>query len=59
MDRKKVTIYQKIKVLTLLQDGFTYEKIRDQLCVSNGCITNIAKKEESKLPLKNRPGRGR
>ena len=59
MGRKKITIYQKIKVLTLLQVGFTYEKIRDQLGVSNGCITNVAKTEKSKLPLKNRPGEGR
>ena len=59
MDRKKITIYQKIKVRTRLQAGFTYEKIRHQLGVSNGCITNVAKKEESKLPLKNRPGQDR
>ena len=59
MGRKKITIYQKRKILTLLREGFTYEKIRDQLGVSNGCITNVAKTEKSKLPLKNRPGRGR
>ena len=59
MDRRKITIYQKIKVLTLLQAGFTYERIRDQLGVSNGCITNVAKTEKSKLPLKNRPGQVR
>ena len=59
MGRKKITIYQKIKVLTLLQAGCTYEKIRNQLGVSNGCISNVAKKEKLKLPLKSRPGQGR
>ncbi|CAF1445740.1 unnamed protein product [Rotaria sp. Silwood1] len=39
--------------------GFTYENIRHQLVVSNGCISNIAKKEKLKLPLENRPGQGR
>ena len=43
MDRKKITIYQKLKIFILLQAGFTYEKIRDQLDVSNGCITNVEK----------------
>ena len=59
MSRKKITIYQKIKVFTLLQADFTYEKICDQLGASNGCITNIAKKGESKLPLRNRPDQDR
>ena len=59
MGRKKIPLYQKVKVLTLLQVDFTYEKIRDQLGVSNGCITNVAKKEESKLPSKIRPGQSR
>jgi transposase len=59
MGRKKVTVYQKIQALTLLQAGFTYENIRNQLGVSNGCISNIAKKEKSKLSLENRPGQGR
>ena len=58
MGGKKTTTYQKIKILTLSQASFTYEKIRDQLGVSNGCITNVAKKEVSKLPLKNRPDQG-
>jgi transposase len=59
MGRKKVTVYQKIQALTLLQAGFTYENIRNQLGVSSGCISNIAKKEKSKLSLENRPGQGR
>ncbi|CAF4553640.1 unnamed protein product, partial [Rotaria magnacalcarata] len=59
MGRKKVTTYQKLKVLTLLQAGFSYENIRNQLGVSNGCISSIAKKDELKLPLENRPGQGR
>ena len=44
--RKKITMYQKIKVLTLLQASFTYKKIRDQFGVSNDCIINVPKKEE-------------
>ncbi|CAF2781502.1 unnamed protein product [Rotaria sp. Silwood2] len=59
MGRKKITIYQKLQVLTLLQAGFTDENIRNQLGVSNGCISNIAKKEKLKLSLQNRPGQGR
>ncbi|CAF3044767.1 unnamed protein product [Rotaria socialis] len=59
MGRKKVTTYQKLKVLTLLQAGFSYENIRNQLGVSNGCISNISKKDKLKLPLENRPGQGR
>ena len=59
MGRKNVTIYQKIQVLTLLQAGFSYSYIRNQLGVSNGCITNVAEKDKLKLSLKNRPGHGR
>ena len=59
MGRKKITVYQKWQVVTLLQAGFTYENIRNQLGVSNGCISNVTKKEKLKLPLKNRPGQGR
>ena len=33
MGRQKVTIYQKIQVATLLQAGFTYESIRNQVDV--------------------------
>ncbi|CAF4700528.1 unnamed protein product [Rotaria magnacalcarata] len=39
--------------------GFSYENIRNQLGVSNDCISNIAKKDKFKLPLENRPGQGR
>ena len=59
MGQKKITVYQKWQVVTLLQVGFTYENIRNQLGVSNGCISNVTKKEKLKLPLKNRPGQGR
>jgi hypothetical protein len=59
MGRKKVSIYQTLKVLTLLKTAFTYENIRNQLGISNGCITNVAKKAKLKLPLKNRSGQGR
>jgi uncharacterized protein YerC len=43
MGRKKVSIYQKLKVLTLLQAGVTYENIRNQLGISTGCNSNISK----------------
>ena len=59
MDRKKITVYQKWQVVTLLQAGFPYENIRNQLGVSNGCISNVTKKEKLKLPLKNRSGQDR
>ncbi|CAF3984976.1 unnamed protein product [Rotaria sordida] len=59
MGRRKVTKYQKFKVLTLLQAGLTYQEIRNTLGVSNGCISNIAKKETLNLPLENRPDQGR
>ena len=59
MGRRKVTTYQKFKVLTLLQAGLTYQEIRNTLGVSNGCISNIAKKQKLNLPVKNRPGQGR
>ena len=42
-------------MVTLLQAGFTYENIRNQLGISNGGISNVTKKEKLKLPLKNRP----
>ncbi|CAF4659613.1 unnamed protein product, partial [Rotaria sp. Silwood2] len=32
-------MYQKLQVLTLLQAGFTYENIRNQVGVSNGYIS--------------------
>ena len=56
---EKKSLYQKWQVVSLLQGGFTYENIRNQLGVSNGCISNVTKKEKLKLPLKNRPGQGR
>lgn len=59
MGRSKVTIYQKIQILALLKGGFTYQQIRNQLGVSNGCIYNTAKKEKSQIPLRNQPGQGR
>jgi len=59
MGRKKVSIYQKLKVLTLLQAGVTYENIRNQLGISTGCNSNISKKEILKLSLENRPWQGR
>lgn len=59
MGRNKVTIYQKIKVLTPLQVGYTHKNIRNILGVSKGCISNIAKKQKLNLPLENRPGQGR
>jgi transposase len=59
MGRRKVTNYEKSKVLTLLQAGFTYENIRNKLGVSNGCISNIAKKQKLNLSVKNRSGQGR
>ena len=59
MGRKKITICQKIKVLTLLQEDFTYEKVRNQLGISKDCITIVAKQEESKLSLKNHSGQSR
>ena len=37
----------------------TYSYIRNKLGVSNGCITNIAKKEKQSLPVENHPGQGR
>ena len=46
MGGQKVIIYQKVQVATLLQAGFTYESIRNQVGVSNGCISNVAKKEK-------------
>ncbi len=45
MARGKVTKYEKVKVLTLLQAEFIYQNIRDQLGVSNECISNIPKKQ--------------
>jgi len=59
MGRRKVTKYQKLKVLTLLQAGLTYQAIRNKLGVSNGCISNIAKKGKLNLALENRPVQGR
>lgn len=59
MGRKNVTEYQKLKVATLLQAGLTYENIRNLVGVSNGCISNVAKKQQLNIPLKNRPGQGR
>ena len=46
MGRKKVTIYQKIQVQTLLCAGLTYANIRNRLGVSNECISNVAEKEK-------------
>ena len=59
MGRKKVTIYQKIQAQTLLRAGLTYANIRNRLGISNGCISNVAKKEKLRLPLQNRRGQGR
>ena len=59
IDRKKVTIYQKIQVQTLLRAGLTYANIRNRRGVSNGCISNVAEKEKLGLPLQNRRGQGR
>ena len=59
MGRKKVSIYQKIQIAALLEAGISYKNIRNQLGVSNGCISNVAKKAKLKLPLENRPGQGR
>ena len=44
--KEDYNLYQKIKVLALLQADFTYQKVCDQLDVSNGCITGITKNEE-------------
>jgi uncharacterized protein YerC len=51
MGREKVSTYQNLKVLTLLQATFTYENIRNQLGVSNGCISSIAKKRKIKITI--------
>jgi hypothetical protein len=52
----EVTIYEKIKFLTLVQADLTYWNIQKKLGVSNGCISNIPKKEERNLSLKNGSG---
>jgi hypothetical protein len=49
-------MYEKIKFLTLVQADLTYLNIQNKLGVSNGCISNIPKKEERNLSLKNGPG---
>ena len=38
--------------------GFTCKNIRNKLGVANGCITNISKKWQQCLSLKNRSGKG-
>ena len=52
----KVTLYRKIKVLVPLGVGFMYKNIQNNLGAPNVCITNISKKQQPYLPLKNCPG---
>ena len=59
MGRKKISIYQKVQIDALLKADISYKNIRNQLGVSNGCISNVAKKTKLKLPLENRLGQGR
>ena len=59
MGREKISIYQKVQIDALLKADISYKSIRNQLGVSNECISNVAKKTKLKLPLDNRPGQGR
>ena len=56
MGRNRIILYQKVKILALLGARFTYKNIQNKLGVLNDCITNISKKQQQYLPLKNRPG---
>ena len=55
MGRKKITVSKKWQVVTLLQAGFKYENIRNQLGVSNGCISNVTKKRKIKFTIEKSP----
>jgi len=51
MGRKNVSICQKIQIVALLKPGISFENIRNQLDVSNGCISNVSEKVNLGLPL--------